>query len=190
MDMNMKKLTILSMVMLMLMPVFSQADINYKHKTLVKVLKKAGIQDLNTLHEIELTNSKTPALAIMGKYFEIEIENKNHFKYIYIGRVNTCRSGGCAISNNLSQEDNSEYFDYFILFDKTFAVQLVKIFNYQASHGHEITANGWLKQFVGFNGNEELTVGKDIDSVSGATISVNTITSDILHKTELLKNIL
>ena len=75
--MNMKKLTILSMVMLMLMPVFSQADINYKHKTLVKVLKKAGIQDLNTLHEIELTNSKTPALAIMGKYFEIEIENKN-----------------------------------------------------------------------------------------------------------------
>lgn len=174
----------------MLVPVFSQADINYRHKTLVNVLKKAGVQDLNTLQEIELTKSTASAQPIMGKYFEIETENKNHFKYIYVGRVNTCRAGGCSISNNLSQEGNSEYFDYFILFDKSLTVQQVKIFNYQASHGHEITANGWLKQFVGFNGNKELAVEKDIDSVSGATISVNTITSDILHKTELLKNIL
>ncbi len=35
-----------------------------------------------------------------------------------------------------------------------------------------------------------MTVGKNIDAVSGATISVNAITDDITDKTELLKNLL
>lgn len=172
----------------MLIPVFSQSNIDYGHKTLANILLKEGIKDLKTLKEIVLTDSKALPLPINGKYFEIE--NGERIKYIYVGRVNTCRAGGCTISDNLSKEGNSEYFDYFILFDKNVSVHQVKVFNYQATHGHEITAKGWLKQFVGLNGNKKLTVGKEIDSVSGATISVNAVTSDIMHKTELLKKML
>lgn len=187
--MNVRKVILSLSVMLMLIPVFSQTDIDYFHKTLVKVLQKAGIQDLKALKEMVLPDSISSLLPTNGKYFEIEVENADHYKYIYVGRVYSCRAGGCSISTEVSQEGNSEYFDYLILFDKSLTVQLVKVFNYQATHGHEITAKGWLKQFIGFDGNEELMVGKDIDAVSGATISVNAITYDISQKSELLKKI-
>lgn len=190
MNMNLNRITLALLVVLVLMPVFSQSGIDYHHKTLVKVLQKAGIQDLINLTEIVAPDSMSSVLPTNGKYFEIEIENKEHFKYLYVGRTNSCHARGCSISNNLSQEGNPEYFDYFMLFDKSLRVQLVKVFNYQATHGQEVTANGWLKQFVGFDGNTKLTVGKEIDSISGATISVNAITSDILEKTELLKQLL
>jgi len=188
--MNWKKTILSFLVMLMLMPVSSQSDINYHHKTVIKFLQKSGIQDLKTLKEIVPSASKSSIRSINGKYYKIETENKEHFKYIYVGRVYSCRASGCTISNDSFQESNSEYFDYFMLFDLIGTVQYVKIFNYQATHGQEITAKGWLKQFVGFDGKRKLSVGKEIDNISGATISVNAITSDILQKTDALKEIL
>lgn len=187
--MNLRKAILSVSIVLMAMPVFSQTDIEYNHKTLVKVLQKAGIQDLKTLKEMMLPDSMASILPINGKYFEIATENSGHYKYLYVGRVHSCRAGGCSISDNTLQEENSEYFDYSILFDESLSVRLVKVFNYQATHGQEITAKGWLKQFVGFDGNEELMVGKDIDTVSGATISVNAITEDIAQKSGILKKI-
>ncbi|MCF8392078.1 MAG: FMN-binding protein, partial [Bacteroidales bacterium] len=73
----------------------------------------------------------------------------------------------------------SEYFDYFILFDAAKTVELVRVFNYQASHGQEVTAPGWLRQFVGYGGQEGLVVGREIDAISGATISADGITMDL-----------
>ncbi len=58
-----------------------------------------------------------------------------------------------------------------------------------ATHGQEITARGWLKQFIGYNGSESLKVDKNIDTISGATISVYAITSDIKLITCLLKSL-
>jgi Na+-translocating ferredoxin:NAD+ oxidoreductase RnfG subunit len=74
------------------------------------------------------------------------------------------------------------------LFDKTKSVTSVVVYNYEATHGQEITAKGWLKQFLGYNGSRNLVVGKNIDSISGATISVNAITADIARNTALLKS--
>lgn len=59
-----------------------------------------------------------------------------------------------------------------------------------ATHGHEVSAKGWLKQFIGYNGNESLQVGKNVDAIIGATISVYGITRDIKEKTVLLMNFL
>ncbi|MBZ0242985.1 MAG: FMN-binding protein [Bacteroidales bacterium] len=185
----MKRAILPLMLLFLILPAFSQTDIDYGHKTLVKVLRKAEIQDLKTLKEMVLSGSTSSIPPINGKYFEIETENTRHYKYLYVGRVNSCRAGGCSISNNLSKDLSSEYFDYFMLFDKSLAVQYIKVFNYQATHGQEITARGWLKQFIGFDGNKEMTVGKNVDAISGATISVNGITDDISYKTELLREL-
>jgi Na+-translocating ferredoxin:NAD+ oxidoreductase RnfG subunit len=62
----------------------------------------------------------------------------------------------------------------------------VKVFNYQATHGQEITAKSWLKQFIGYQGQKELKVNKDIDSISGATISTYAITEDINKRSAIL----
>ena len=66
---------------------------------------------------------------------------------------------------------------------------MVKVYNYQATHGQEVSIKGWLRQYAGYDGSQSLTVGKDIDAISGATISVYAINQDIQEKTDLIRKI-
>ncbi len=109
------------------------------------------------------------------------LENKNDIiGYLYVGRVNACRQGGCSIDGN--QEDLPfEYFDYFLIIDSNIQVKKVKIYNYQATHGHEVMSSGWLRQFRGYNGEKELKYGRDIEAISGATISAKALNDDVKY---------
>jgi len=66
----------------------------------------------------------------------------------------------------------------------------VKIYNYQASYGQEVTSSNWLKQFKNYTGKEELIVGRNIDAISGATISVDVAAFDIELRTNMLRKII
>lgn len=117
------------------------------------------------------------------------LENYNDtLGFLYVGRVNSCRQGGCSIDG--SQEDLPfEYFDYFFITDKNIQVKKVKIYNYQATHGHEVMSSGWLRQFRGYTGEKELRYGRDIEAISGTTISAKALNDDIkntLNNLELL----
>lgn len=189
MILNLKK-AILSLIgAICFLSAFAQTSIEYQPKALLKTLQKSGITDVSTIKEFTLTDPTSLQQSFMGKFFQIETNNVSHYKYIYVGRVNSCRAGGCSITHNVADEGNSEYFDYYILFDKNKTVQAVKVFNYQATHGQEVTAKGWLKQFIGHDGSEPLQVSKNIDAISGATISVYAITYDVEMKTEILHNL-
>jgi Na+-translocating ferredoxin:NAD+ oxidoreductase RnfG subunit len=50
----------------------------------------------------------------------------------------------------------------------------------------EIGSRKWLKQYSGYSGGE-LKYGKDIQTISGATISANALTRDIQILTGILK---
>nr|WP_321355828.1 FMN-binding protein [uncultured Draconibacterium sp.] len=165
----------------------AQSEVDFQPKALEKALRKSGIETLSGIQEMRI-NKQTPD-EINGKYFLINENNDNAYRYIYIGRVNSCRAGGCSAGHESPVTLDSEYFDYYILFDKHKTVQVVKVFNYQATHGYEITAKGWLKQFIGFDGSDSLRVDKNIDAISGATISVYAITADVENKTALLKKL-
>lgn len=167
---------------------WGQNEIHYQNKALQKVLRKAGIPNFSAIEEIFIEDSIKQNYKLQGKFFEIN-SDVSQYKYIYVGRVNSCRAGGCSISVDIPKGGESEYFDYFILFDRDKTVQLVKVFNYQATHGHEITVKGWLKQFIGYNGSKSLQVDKDVDAISGATISVYAITFDVEMKTKILKSL-
>lgn len=124
------------------------------------------------------------------RFFEIvDAENKKT-GYFYRGRVFTCRSGGCDGMSNVndgrSEMNGSEYFDYYIIFDAAARVRAVRIYNYMASHGHEVTSPGWLKQFDGYDGSINLVPGKNIDSISGATISTYSLAVDVQRITRIL----
>ena len=160
-------------------------EVNFMPKALRKALKKDGVDDFTLVREMPYSEIKSEISQINGKYFMITGDAGSEYKYIYVGRVNSCRAGGCSISNDIPLEGSSEYFDYYILFDSEKVVREVKVFNYQATHGYEITSRGWLKQFRGHK-DQQLQVGKDIDAISGATISVYAITRDIGLKTRLL----
>lgn len=116
--------------------------------------------------------------------------NPQKIKYIFIGRVATCRTGGCDEQFDKTEPLGFEYFDYYMFFDSLGAVKRIKIYNYQASHGYEITAARWLKQFIGYIGKTALRPGKEVDAIAGATISVHAMTKEIEMRVKCLGNVL
>lgn len=156
--------------------------VNYSPRKLSVNLKKVTASENTSLVEIINKGIHLP----QGKFFHVISDGKEH-GYVYIGRVNSCRTGGCSLVN--TSADSFEYFDYYIIFDSQINVILVDVYNYQATHGQEITVKGWLKQFIGYNTTKNIAVGKNIDAISGATISVNGIVDDIIFKTSLLQEI-
>lgn len=168
-----------------------QPGINYNHKRLYKELEKEWGMLNPDIRELSVPKSLETPEPLLGKFFTVtDKQYVNQQQYLYIGRVNSCRAGGCSVSLDEEVYGDSEYFDYFILFDGKPAVKEVIVYNYQATHGQEVSARGWLKQFEGYDGTGYLKVGKEIDAISGATISVYGITQDVIDKTRLLNRIL
>lgn len=52
----------------------------------------------------------------------------------------------------------------------------VDVLVYREPYGGEVAYESWRKQFRGKTGDDPLVVGRDIRSISGATISVNAVT--------------
>lgn len=160
---------------------------NYAPKQLFREIERISNKKNPQFSKLDILNgSQNPFRG--GIYYTIE--NSLPAKYAYIGRVLTCRAEGCSIRNDKNSESVSEFFDYFILYDSDASVLSVQIYNYEATHGHEITVRRWLKQFVDFDGTNELIVGKNVDAIAGATISVHSITDDITLRTTELKSYL
>jgi hypothetical protein len=180
----MKIIIILSGFLISVLNFIGQNEINFKPKQLFKEVKNQFKCENPIFVEFE-NNSEIITNSLNEKYFKIK-NNLLLIGYTYIGRVKTCRTAFCSASNNF-KKDTQEFFDYFILFDTLAKIIAVNIYNYQASHGQEITIKSWLNQFIGYDGSSELIVGKNIDAISGATISVHSITNDILNKTRMLK---
>jgi len=182
----MKNICILILCLLTGFASFGQGKIDYQNKRLLNSLKKNGITGFSRLKEINSNLKGEPELQ--GKFFSLLNKSEvSGIEYVFIGRVNSCRAGGCSISGSNPSNQESEYFEYLILYDSDKTVKMVEVYNYAATHGYEITAKGWLKQFAGFSGNDTLEVNKNIDAISGATISVFAITNDVQLKTKILK---
>ena len=79
-----------------------------------------------------------------------------------------------------------DYFDFLMWYSSGMSVKLVKVVSYSSDHGSEISGKNWLLQFAGYSGNK-LIYGKDIQAISGATISGKAITSKIEEITGKLK---
>ncbi len=167
----------------------AQPDVDYTNKSLVKKLEKEGI-DMQQLQELHLQDSGVSTSELDSKFFVTGSTDVSQLHYIFVGRVNSCRTGGCSVAGNTGTNMSSEYFDYLILFDNRARINLVHVFNYRATHGYEICSRGWLRQFSGYNGSGQLEVGKTIDGISGATKSVHAITSDVRRRTNQLQEIL
>ncbi|MCG6189247.1 FMN-binding protein [Maribellus maritimus] len=158
---------------------YAQEEIDYAPKMLMRALKTENI-NFSELQVADISDFGVPN----GKFFKLNKEN-SEINFVYVGRVNSCRSGGCSVDGEQAS-DGFEFFDYFILFDRNLSISQIKVFNYQATKGHEITARSWLKQFIGYKGESELLVGKHIDGISGATVSAHSLTADVEYKTGLL----
>ena len=81
-------------------------------------------------------------------------------------------------------------FEYYIIFDTKGEILKVEVLNYNENYGAEICNKRWLKQFQQINTSSFFTYNTTIDGISGATLSVQSISSHIWDVTEKLKDYL
>ncbi len=172
-------------------------NINFNPKPLKKDIQKLWDEEEINLVEIEIPDSLYNDILLDQGIIYSTTSDQLNLGFAYVGRIYSCRSRGCGMDDTpvalVSVDEDFEYFDYYIIFDESLSVKKIRVYNYQATHGHEVSSKGWLKQFIGYKGDEKLEYGKNIDSISGATISANAITYNVQESCrylDLLKPIL
>ena len=70
-------------------------------------------------------------------------------------------------------------FDYMVIFDNDLKVVHSKVLIYREEYGGEIGSKRWLKQFLGKTGQDRVDYETNIDGISGATISVRSMTNSM-----------
>jgi len=81
-------------------------------------------------------------------------------------------------------------FDYLVVFNEKLEVINSKVLIYREEYGGEIGSKRWLKQFMGKTGKDRVDHEQNIDGISGATISVRSMTNamdDLLQTIGILQ---
>ena len=145
-----------------------------------EIVKTYGIETYN-FTEVIIASDITkdlPSKFETNNLFKIET-NETLLGYAYLSKA----------------PSKTAQFDYLVLLDKDLIVLKSKVLIYREEYGGEIGSTRWLKQFIGKKGGDELKHGDNIVAISGATISVRSMTNamnDFLKSIKILqsKNIL
>lgn len=78
---------------------------------------------------------------------------------------------------------------YLIVFNSTFSVLSVEIIKYREQYGGAVENRDWLEQFNSKNLKSDLELNKDIDGISGATISVKSVIRGVKRLLFLINNL-
>ena len=77
-------------------------------------------------------------------------------------------------------------FEYMIYYDQNKSIKAVRVMVYREDYGGEIASKRWLKQFVDKTSESPIEIDRDIQGISGATISYRAITTGIKNITLLM----
>ena len=167
-----------------LLGIFSIPSLNVSQSHTKKIEKEIK-------KEWQIENFSMQAIAVssaVNQQLPIKISNNNLFKIVKDNQV-----FGYAFVN--SAPSKTATFDYLVLLDKNRVINHTKVLVYREEYGGEIGSKRWLKQFLGKTENDRLEYKNNIDAISGATISVRSMTNamdnflktvKILHQNNIL----
>ena len=133
-----------------------------------------------TMYEIPKNIKKTIQKEVKQKFFRDEVNlwtitNKDSLKYY-------------AILDNVIGKTMP--ISFLCIFDSLGEVQHSSVIKYREPYGGEVGSKKWLKQFYKYNESSPYKVGGDISGISGATLSVNSVTKGIHKLSILIHNII
>lgn len=153
---------------------------NIQKKVNKEIVKTYGVENFDfTQASIALEVAKDlPSKFNEDNLFKIEVAD-SLLGYAYLSKASS----------------KTAQFDYLVLLDKDLIVLKSKVLMYREEYGGEIGSTRWLKQFIGKKGGDKLKYGDNIMAISGATISVRSMTNamnDLLESIRIIqsKNIL
>ena len=101
-----------------------------------------------------------PSKFEKDNFFEIKSEDKL-LGYAYVSKA----------------PSKTAQFDYLVLVDPELVIVKANVLIYREEYGGEIGSKRWLSQFIGKTKEDEFRYGDNIDAISGATISVRSMTN-------------
>ena len=147
------------------------------NKNLNKYFEKEGFNKKTiTVHDSILNNTNS-------YFFRVDNHSKSRGAYMVITIANGCKVGGCDVEHKVDEE--FEQFWVYSLYSSEAELLELKILDYQSEHGYEITSKWWLKQFVKHQ-NETYRYGKNIDGISGATISIKSMIREMNYLEQIM----
>lgn len=148
---------------------------------LPKNIQKKVDKEIRLTYEIEsYAFNAITILPEVVKTLPSKFEKDNFFEI----KTNDKLIGYAYISKASSKTDE---FDYLVLLDTDLIIKKTKVLIYREDYGGEISSKRWLKQFIGKTKEDELRYQDNIVAISGATISVRSMTSAMNNLLESLK---
>ena len=128
-----------------------------------------------SMYDLPKDVKKTIQNTVKQKFFRDEVNlwtitNKDSLKYY-------------AILDNVIGKTMP--ITFLCIFNQSAKVEHSSIIKYREPYGGEVGNKKWLNQFIEYNDSSPYKVGGDISGISGATLSVNSITKGI-HKLSIL----
>lgn len=137
----------------------------YIQKKMDKELEKVFETSTYSMQPISVSKA-------LNEQLPTKITNENFFK---VKQGNTLL-GYAFVDQALSK---TAKFDYLVVFNPKLEIIHSKVLIYREEYGGEIGSRRWLEQFLGKSGNDRVSHESNIDGISGATISVRSMTNAI-----------
>jgi Na+-translocating ferredoxin:NAD+ oxidoreductase RnfG subunit len=130
-----------------------------------------------TLYDI----TKKRADKELSKYWQqeeyelakIELSTPSEFELYNVRKGNSDHPEYVLFDEAPSKVDT---FIYMVIFNKDGVIKKVSVLLYKENYGGEIASKRFLRQFEGKTNGQEMQYNQDIDGISGATLSVRSIT--------------
>ena len=106
---------------------------------------------------------------------------------LYSVRRKSAPSGYVLFAEAPSKVDT---FVYMVVFNVNGVIEKVSVLLYKENYGGEIASKRFLRQFEGKSNGENMRFNKDIDGISGATLSVQSITYAVNKNSIAVNNII
>lgn len=151
------------------------------HKSLDQYFEKEDYHKTELLVEDSVLNETN------SFFYHVENISKTQDAYMVITIANGCKLGGCDVEHG--QDEEFEQFYVLSIYSEDSKLQSLKIIDYPSEHGYEVTSKWWLKQFIKHQG-DRYEYSKNIDAISGATISVKSMIREVSYIQKCMPSII
>lgn len=119
---------------------------------------------------------------------ETKVKQKFYNESLYIIKIkNSNNLKAVALLDNVLGKELP--ITFLVIFNRDGSILKTEIVKYREPYGGAVQTENWTSQFTGKDINSGFKVGQDIDGISGATISVKSVTKGVKKLTLLYKEI-
>ena len=125
----------------------------------------------------------------LKKQTENQVRQKFFSEYVYLWEICELDSQkGFAVLDNTYGK--SLPITFLVIFSPAGKIIRVDVIRYREPYGGAVGSRNWLNQFTDKSGSDGFKLEKDIDSITGATISVNSVTRGVYKLTLMMEHII